>query len=813
MKIDYDLVIVGGGLVGASMACALTDTSLSIAVIEPLPISSNDQPSFDERTITLNESSCQVFNALTLWSNIVATREACAIKAIEVSEPGGKTTAHLSCQSLAINALGYVVPTRIIGQILYDKLQAADNITLFCPAEVHHIDRHTGAVEIVMNHAHGKKTVWATLLVLADGGRSPLKEQLGFSTTYKTYEQALLISTVKTDTFHHGVAHEKLTQNGPLALLPRKEKDYVTVLTLPSCEAKIYQEVTETLFLEELRTIYGDRVGNFCQLGARKTYPLILSNVNKLANRRVVVMGNAAHTVHPIAAQGFNLGLKDVAALAELIDAAYIKGEDIGSDKLLTKYNMNRKNETRFVVNFTDFLIRLFANKHFPVSIARCIGLFLLNKSQYAQQTLLKHALGTDDKHSRLRRGLPLKRWHSALINAATQDYDIVIVGNGLIGSTLACALGNTDYRIAVIDKRLSPSPMPPNPGQFELRVNAYNAATEQLLREINVWEELPKDRIFPFCKVQVHSKNGGSINFSAQDVQQPHLGHFIENSVVNNCLIDHTKQFNNIHMISELEIDDIKTENDSIYLHTNHGELFSAKLLLACDGAASHIRTLAGIDIHCKPYYQKCIVCTIKFDGDLEATAWQRFLSTGPIGLLPLASGYCSLAWSCEQHYADQLLSMSDKCFIAALDQAIQGHLGNITQIGIKAAFPLIARHASTYVAPRIALVGDAAHVIHPLAGLGANIGFQDIAVLKKLLFQAQSNGADIGNLHLLQTYERLRRQHNSMIMHAMTVFNRVFSHDISWLQKIANKGLMIADKMTFAKNILLRQAMWMDS
>jgi 2-octaprenylphenol hydroxylase len=187
--------------------------------------------------------------------------------------------------------------------------------------------------------------------------------------------------------------------------------------------------------------------------------------------------------------------------------------------------------------------------------------------------------------------------------------------------------------------------------------------------------------------------------------------------------------------------------------------------------------------------------------------------LTTGPLGLLPLSRGACSLAWSCNKKLADRLLDMDDATFIDELDAAIQGRLGKITSIGRRGAFPLIARDASTYVAERTALIGDAAHVIHPLAGLGANIGFRDAAELAKHLLIAQGRpGTDIGGADFLKRYERRRHLEDRIVMAAMTGFNTVFSNDVFGLSTVRDRGLMLADKLTPAKKFLLRRAMRMN-
>jgi 2-octaprenylphenol hydroxylase len=390
-------------------------------------------------------------------------------------------------------------------------------------------------------------------------------------------------------------------------------------------------------------------------------------------------------------------------------------------------------------------------------------------------------------------------------------DYDVIIVGGGLIGAAMACSLGNSDYRVALLD-RTPPPAMPTGP--FQLRVNAYNRAAEKLLRDVGAWDRLPADRMFAFRRMYVGSEDGaGAVKFAAADVGETYLGHFIENDLVTRALIDRAEEFENVDVVTNVDIQDIRFARDRVTLTGDSDDTYTASLLIGSDGAESRVRAAAGISVKRHLYGQKCIVGTVEFDGDHEETAWQRFLTTGPLGLLPLSAGSCSLAWSCEQGMAERLMQLDDEAFIAELGHATRGWPGTITGIGKRGAFPLVARDSAEYIATRMALIGDAAHVIHPLAGLGANIGFQDVAELAGLLLKAQDGPReDIGSRRLLGRYERRRQREDRLVMSAMSGFNLVFSNDVYLLSKLRNRGLMLADKMVPAKNFLLRRAMWMN-
>ena len=797
-------------MVGASMACALAGSNMKIAVIEAFAPESGDSPSFDERTIALTYSSRQIFTGLGIWDGIAATGEAWPILDIEVSDRGHFGGCHLSHHDVGAPALGYVVPLRIAGQVLHEKIRTEDAIEFICPANVVRVDRAGDSVQAEVSSDAVTRVLTSRLLIIADGGRSSLRDTLGFKPVVKVYKQSALVTTVQSDQAHHGRAYERFIGSGPLALLPMRDSDYAVVWTLEPGELEAFTSMSNERFLLKLQSAFGDRAGTFNNPGSRHIYPLSLARVAQSAEPRVVAIGNAAHLVHPVAGQGFNLGLKDVADLAEIIHRAAECNEDVGGAQLITKYARSRRRETENVLEFTDGMLGIFAAESFPLVVGRNLGLLAIDKLPPVKRALLRRTMGLHDRQSSLAAGLAL-RSPVAVSDKPVQSYDVIIVGAGLIGAAMACSLGKSDYRVAVLDR--TPGPAAPT-GPFQLRVNAYNRAAEKLLRDVGAWDNLPTERIFQFRRMYVGNEGGsGAVRFSAADVGETYLGYFIENDLVTRALLDRAVTFENVDVITDAEIRDIRFGAGQVTLYSDAGETFAASLLVGSDGAESRVRAAAGISVRRHPYGQKCIVGTVEFAGDLEATAWQRFLTTGPLGLLPLSPGSCSLAWSCRQDMAERLMQLDDEAFIAELDEAIQGRLGTITGLGKRGAFPLIARDASKYVADRTALIGDAAHVIHPLAGLGANIGFQDVAELTRLLLKAQHGPrTEIGGRPLLSKYERRRQREDRMVMSAMSGFNLVFSNDVYVLSKLRNRGLMLADKIPPAKNFLLRRAMWMN-
>ena len=398
MPSEFDIVIVGGGLVGASMACSLAEIEYKIAVIEAFQPSSDQQPSFDERTVALTYSSKLIFNAIGSWTNI--SSEAYPIKDIEVTNQNSFGFTTLGTDDSQTEALGYVVPTRRIGQVLHANISKTDNINLICPATVESITNKSDYAVLNIKAGNDKLKIKCKLVILADGGRSGLLEKLGFKTKVKHYSQSALIGIIGSNQAHNGKAYEHFTSNGPLALLPLRENDYALAWTLPETEANELSDCPENTFIKKLQTEFGNRAGKFQTVANRNVYPLSYSILAKPYIDRTVIIGNAAHIVHPVAGQGFNLGLRDVGFLHEMLTND--THEDPGHSELLTKYAYLRQHDTRIVGQFTDGLIRTFTSDFFPIKAGRNIGLTAINLLPGVKKGLLKRTMGLYGRQSRL---------------------------------------------------------------------------------------------------------------------------------------------------------------------------------------------------------------------------------------------------------------------------------------------------------------------------------------------------------------------------------------------------------------------------
>lgn len=414
---DYDLVIVGGGLVGASLACALGSSGLKIAVIEAAPFVSataeSFQPSFDARTVALAEGSQQIFASLGLWEQI-AERGATAIKKIHISDRGHAGVSRLDSANEGVDALGYVVETRVLGQVLTKELGNLPDVDLLCPAQLKQLD-FTQASAVISYELDGvERQLRTQLVVAADGGQSMSRRLSGVKVFTTDYGQHAVIANVAMDRPHNNIAYERFTDSGPMALLPSSAADdpdnvFALVWTVASNSSDEVAGWDEDAFLEQLQERFGSRAGKFVKVSPRHVYPLTFMHAREHVRPHLAFIGNAAHTLHPVAGQGFNLGLRDVAALAQVLVDAGASGMALGDMRVLKQYAQWRKRDHWQTSLVTDGLVRLFSSKLPPLMLARNLGLVALDMMPSVKHVVARHAMGYVGKLSRLARGLPLR--------------------------------------------------------------------------------------------------------------------------------------------------------------------------------------------------------------------------------------------------------------------------------------------------------------------------------------------------------------------------------------------------------------------
>jgi len=399
---EFDVIIAGGGLTGASLALALAGAG-RIALIEAVPPASDRQPSYDDRGLALALSSQRILQGLGVWESI--SNQAIPVEHIHVSDQHHFGSVRLHAEDLHRAALGYVIKARALGLALMQKIKATAAIEFICPATVTGMVTGASLTEITVVREGRQNTITGRLLVAADGSFSRLRDMLGIRTATKDYHQIAIVTSVTPDRSHENTAWERFTTDGPVALLPLAENRCAVVFTVRSEDAGRYLAMDEDEFLSGLRSRFGARLGRFQRLGARKSYPLHYLVAAEQVRERAVLLGNTAHTLHPNGAQGFNLCLRDVAGLAEVLAPVLRQGGDPGELQLLRTYEESRSADQKRVACFSDGLARLFYSGLPHKILFRGLGMLLLNACPPGRRSLARLGTGLYGKQPALVRG------------------------------------------------------------------------------------------------------------------------------------------------------------------------------------------------------------------------------------------------------------------------------------------------------------------------------------------------------------------------------------------------------------------------
>lgn len=407
---SFDVAIVGGGLAGASLAAALRGLPLSVALIEAHAPDSAAQPSFDERTTALGNASRRVFEALGVWPQLAAG--AAPITSIHVSDAGRFGFARLTAAEFDLEALGYVVPNRVLGRELWAVLADAPRVRAFMPARLRSLEVDEAGATLHVQQQDGEQAIRARLVVAADGAQSLVRKVAGLDASVEDYHQVAVVAAVRTDQRNDGIAYERFTTAGPMALLPIRVGGAevgnwrTLVWAARPDDAMRLMALDDAAFLQEWQQAFGWRAGRALQLGHRGRYPLALTRSTGSVAPRILLLGNASQSLHPVAGQGFNLALRDVAELAELLAGS--AREDIGAPDWLAGYAEARSRDRDGVVGFTDTLVRVFSSERPAAAAARDAGLLLFDLLPPAKRALSRVSLGFGARSPRLTRGLPL---------------------------------------------------------------------------------------------------------------------------------------------------------------------------------------------------------------------------------------------------------------------------------------------------------------------------------------------------------------------------------------------------------------------
>jgi 2-octaprenylphenol hydroxylase len=398
------------------------------------------------------------------------------------------------------------------------------------------------------------------------------------------------------------------------------------------------------------------------------------------------------------------------------------------------------------------------------------------------------------------------------------QRFDIIIVGAGLAGTALATALGGSPLRVALLEAQplsLDWPALRDDVTGFDSRVSALTAASQEWLQQLGAWPLLAARRLSAYCDMRVWDGEGtGAIHFDAAAVNRPALGHIVENNLLQTALLHCLRDCHNVQVFSPVQVVGFARADAHMSVALEDGRQLHAPLLVAADGANSRLREWAGFATREWDYGHSAIVATVVTEQPHQATAWQIFRREGPLAFLPLrgADGgqhYSSIVWSTVPDEAAALLQLSDAEFAQALGRAFEHRLGAVTAVSRRLTFPLRARYARDYVQPGIALIGDAAHTIHPLAGQGVNLGLLDAQVLAAELLRAQRRGLAPDEPSALARYQRQRKGDNLAMLAAMEGFKRLFGATDVHLRWLRNSGMNYLDRLAPLKRVLIRQAM----
>jgi 2-octaprenylphenol hydroxylase len=394
------------------------------------------------------------------------------------------------------------------------------------------------------------------------------------------------------------------------------------------------------------------------------------------------------------------------------------------------------------------------------------------------------------------------------------KDFDVVVIGAGMVGSALACLLAqeSAELSLAVIDARES---QPFDDTQdYRPRVSAISRASTRVLEACGVWQQILASRASPYRSMCVWDGSqspdqAGAVRFESAEIGEPELGYIVENELIEHCLRERLRAASQVQLICPGEASGLVFAERGALVDLLDGVTLRSRLVVGADGSASPSRTMAGIETTGHEYGQSAVVCHVRTEKPHEETARQRFLPEGPLALLPLADGRCSIVWSTTPAQASRLTSLQEAAFLAELTRATDNVLGSVTETSRRFAFPLRIQNASQYVRERYALVGDAAHTVHPLAGQGVNLGFLDAAALAEVVLDALADDRDPGERRVLRRYERWRKGENLLAASSIDVIGQLFLRQEPAARAVRRAGMELVNRAPLVKNEIVRRAM----
>jgi 2-octaprenylphenol hydroxylase len=386
-------------------------------------------------------------------------------------------------------------------------------------------------------------------------------------------------------------------------------------------------------------------------------------------------------------------------------------------------------------------------------------------------------------------------------------QFDVVIIGAGIVGATAACALGEAGARVALVEAR--PFASDAENGVRDARVFAITRASQRIFEALGVWNRIIAREAYPFREMEVWDACGtGVIHFDCADIGEPCLGHIIEPRIIHAALLERLRSIAEVSLYCPAQVRDISIDAAAVSVTLEDEASLNAALIVAADGARSPLRERLGITTRVHDYHQSSLVARVATEFPHQATARQRFLPGGPLAFLPMEEGWSSIVWTLPMAEVADMLALERDAFHAALGKVFDFRLGRVVDSERREAWPLTRLHADHYVGERVALIGDAAHAIHPLAGQGVNLGLLDAATLAEVVLAARARGSNPGALPVLRRYERWRRGDNLLMMSAMDGFNVLFGNELGPVCWLRNVGLSMVNAAGPAKALLMRHA-----
>ena len=823
----YDIAIIGGGMAGAGLACALAAENASIALVEERPARGAHPHSDDARGIALSLSSRKILDEAGLWPKLKSL--SCPIEQVHVSTRGRPGCVRLSAGMLGLDTLGHVVPAHELGRTLFGELAVRDNIDLFCPAAAQGVEYHPDSATVQVSQAGAETLIKCKLLVIADGAFSKLRELAGVRTKTHDYRQTAIVSNVTVSREHRNTAYERFIPGGLVAVLPLPGgARCVTVLVTQTEDTERHLQLEDDGYLQLLRQTFGKRLGEFSEPGPRQSWPLFLLQPERQTGDRTALLGNAAHTIHPNGAQGLNLVLRDMAVLAGLLRETLRDGGDVGAAHLLNAYASRREADQRQVVRFTDILQKTSSPASPLKSVLRGSMMLALDTLPALKQGFIRRATGLGFKEAGTGNRLPGepsdgfgqarektdKRPAPIRPRVSTSrapDTELLIVGGGVIGSAMALLAAAQGMDCILVERNTQSTLAAP---EQDARALALTPASRHILTSVRAWPLLAEQDIGLFRQMHVWDEHGaGELFFDSADIGLPTLGHIVLQNVLVSALESVRAGQPGVSVYTGAEPVGLSDAGNAVTVELNDGRKVSAKLLVAADGTRSGVRQLAGIGYPVRRYRQTAIAGIVQTELAHAQIARQRFLTDGPLAFLPMADAKrCGIVWSTAPGHADELLAMDDATFQRALQEAFEHTLGTVTQVSRRQSFPLQRAQAQRYCAERIALIGDAAHCVHPLAGMGANLGLLDAAGLCQVISAARETGRDPGSSLVLRKYERWRKGENLMVMMTLEGLKYLFETQTLPIPALRNAGMELYNSFQALKNLTMRRATGME-